>query len=246
MVDCRSLCLKLVGLIVGVLFEYDTPKFVHIKSKKVGVINRLVQLGIVGYIIGYVDCVTTGNCSDNGICLIRGWCPTEAENDTITRNIPETTNRTFLKHCTFDPNTEDGLFCPIFSLKQIVDMTGDDYDTLATEGAVVGLVINWDCNLDVSSEHCKPEYSARRLDNPVAQISPGYNFRYPKYYYENGIQRRDVWKVYGIKFVVQVTGQATTVTDVFALYILQKAPLYRKKKYQQVETPKRRQQWKQS
>ena len=28
------------------------------------------------------------------------------------------------------------------------------------------------------------------------------------------------------------------MTDVFALYILQKAPLYRKKKYQQVETPK--------
>ena len=96
------------------------------------------------------------------------------------RNIPDTTNSTFLKHCTFDPNTEEGLFCPIFSLQQIVDMTGDNYDTLATEvrlilkgcglgcdlfllqGAVVGLVINWDCNLDVSSEHCKPEYSARR------------------------------------------------------------------------------------
>lgn len=30
---------------------------------------------------------------------------------------------------------------------------------------------------------------------------------YPKYYYVNGVERRDVWKVYGIKFVVQVTGQ---------------------------------------
>lgn len=30
--------------------------------------------------------------------------------------------------------------------------------------------------------------------------------------------------------------QATTVTDVFALYLLKKASLYRKKKYQQVET----------
>ena len=34
------------------LFEYDTPKFVHIKNKKVGVVNRLVQLCIIGYIIG--------------------------------------------------------------------------------------------------------------------------------------------------------------------------------------------------
>ena len=99
------------------------------------------------------------------------------------RNIPETTNHTFLKHCTFNPNTEDGLFCPIFSLQQIVDMIGGPnttYETLATEvrlllkrcglrcglfllqGAVVGLIINWDCNLDVSYEHCKPKYSARR------------------------------------------------------------------------------------
>ena len=34
------------------LFEYDTPKFIHIKNKKVGLVNRLVQLCIVGYIIG--------------------------------------------------------------------------------------------------------------------------------------------------------------------------------------------------
>ena len=37
---------------VGVaIFEYDTPKIVHIKNKKVGVINRLVQLAIIAYII---------------------------------------------------------------------------------------------------------------------------------------------------------------------------------------------------
>jgi len=32
--------------------EYDTPKIVHIKNKTVGLINRLVQLAILGYIIG--------------------------------------------------------------------------------------------------------------------------------------------------------------------------------------------------
>lgn len=62
MVNCRSLCVSFVGLLVGILFEYDTPKFVHIKSKKVGVLNRLVQLGIVGYIIGYVDCISYFDC----------------------------------------------------------------------------------------------------------------------------------------------------------------------------------------
>jgi P2X purinoceptor 4 len=39
---------------VSVFFEYDTPKIVHIKSKKVGVLSRFVQACILAYIIGYV------------------------------------------------------------------------------------------------------------------------------------------------------------------------------------------------
>ncbi|XP_060607167.1 P2X purinoceptor 4-like isoform X2 [Ruditapes philippinarum] len=39
--------------VVGVFFEYDTPRIVHIKSKKVGVTNRFLQLCIIGYIIGF-------------------------------------------------------------------------------------------------------------------------------------------------------------------------------------------------
>lgn len=34
------------------IFEYDTAKIVHIKSKKVGLINRMIQLLIIVYIIG--------------------------------------------------------------------------------------------------------------------------------------------------------------------------------------------------
>ncbi len=37
---------------IGAFFEYDTPKVVHIRSKKVGVINRIIQLLILAYIIG--------------------------------------------------------------------------------------------------------------------------------------------------------------------------------------------------
>ncbi|CAG5135767.1 unnamed protein product [Candidula unifasciata] len=39
---------------VSKFFEYDTPRIVHIRSKKVGIINRFIQLVIIGYIIGYV------------------------------------------------------------------------------------------------------------------------------------------------------------------------------------------------
>lgn len=36
---------------ITAVFEYDTAKIVHIKNKKVGVMNRVIQLGIVLYII---------------------------------------------------------------------------------------------------------------------------------------------------------------------------------------------------
>lgn len=39
---------------IAVFFEYDTPKIVHIRSKSIGIVNRLVQLAIIGYIIGWV------------------------------------------------------------------------------------------------------------------------------------------------------------------------------------------------
>jgi len=37
---------------ISVFFEYDTPRIVHIESRRVGVISRLVQLAILSYIIG--------------------------------------------------------------------------------------------------------------------------------------------------------------------------------------------------
>lgn len=39
-------------LLVNAAFEYDTQKIVHIKNKKIGFLNRLMQLAIIGYIIG--------------------------------------------------------------------------------------------------------------------------------------------------------------------------------------------------
>ncbi|ESP00966.1 hypothetical protein LOTGIDRAFT_207736 [Lottia gigantea] len=38
---------------LSVFFEYDTPRIVHIRSKKVGVINRFLQICIISYIIGF-------------------------------------------------------------------------------------------------------------------------------------------------------------------------------------------------
>ena len=39
---------------VGALFEYKTPKIVHIKSKKIGMMSRSVQALVIAYVVGYV------------------------------------------------------------------------------------------------------------------------------------------------------------------------------------------------
>lgn len=49
---CVEACRWLCDVLVATFFEYDTAKIVHIQNKKVGLLNRLVQIGIIGYIIG--------------------------------------------------------------------------------------------------------------------------------------------------------------------------------------------------
>lgn len=49
---CKEGCVWGWTTIISAVFEYDTAKIVHIKNKKVGLMNRLVQLIIIGYVIG--------------------------------------------------------------------------------------------------------------------------------------------------------------------------------------------------
>ena len=48
MVSFKEAC----SSVAAAVLEYDTNKIVHIKSKKVGAINRIIQLVIIGYVIG--------------------------------------------------------------------------------------------------------------------------------------------------------------------------------------------------
>ena len=46
-------CLGCLQATTSAVFEYDTVKLVRIRNQKIGFIYRLVQLAIVGYILGY-------------------------------------------------------------------------------------------------------------------------------------------------------------------------------------------------
>uniref|UniRef100_A0A8C9PER4 P2X purinoceptor n=1 Tax=Spermophilus dauricus TaxID=99837 RepID=A0A8C9PER4_SPEDA len=164
-------------------------------------------------------------------CEVSGWCPVEdgasvsqflgtmAPNFTIliknsihypkfqfSKGNIEGRKDDYLKHCTFDYVFDP--YCPIFKLGFIVEQAGENFTELAHRGGVIGAIINWDCDLDLSASECNPKYSFRRLDPKHIPASSGYNFRFAKYYKINGTTTRTLIKAYGIRIDVIVHGQA--------------------------------------
>ncbi|XP_014450263.1 P2X purinoceptor 4 isoform X2 [Alligator mississippiensis] len=218
-------------------------------------------------------------------CEIYAWCPVEddtnvprpaflkdAENFTILvknniwypkfnfakRNILPSINSTYLKGCIYDAQTDP--FCPIFRIQKIMEAAGQNFQEMAVEGGIMGLQIKWNCDLDKAASLCVPRYSFRRLDdkNSKYTVSPGYNFRFAKYYRDtSGLEARTLIKAYGIRFDVIVFGKAgkfdiiptminigsglallgvaTVLCDIIVLYFMKRRHFYREKKYKYVE-----------
>ncbi|XP_074868384.1 P2X purinoceptor 7 [Carettochelys insculpta] len=178
--------------------------------------------------------IQTGRCVKYNAtiktCEVTAWCPVEsmkgapvpailksAENFTvlIKNNIHfpkfNHTARNFSPKlnisCTFNKITAPD--CPIFRLGNILQATGENFSEMAIQGGIMGIEINWDCNLDKWFFHCSPKYSFRRLDDKTTTEYPGYNFRFAKYYKQpNGKEERTLIKAYGIRFDILVFGTA--------------------------------------
>ncbi|XP_071620999.1 P2X purinoceptor 5 isoform X6 [Heliangelus exortis] len=237
--------------------------------------------------------VRTGRClkdrdSIRGTCEILAWCPVEkrskpkkpllanAENFTVyiknsvrfpkfkfsKVNVLATDNKSYLKSCRY--STEHP-YCPIFVLGNIVRWAGSDFQEMALEGGVIGIQIEWNCDLDKAPSECNPHYSFSRLDNKFVEktISSGYNFRFAKYYQDaEGVDYRTLIKAYGIRFDVMVNGKAgkfniipTIINvgsglalmgagaffcDLVLLYLIKKSNFYRGKKYEEVKSSSRK------
>ncbi|XP_059938538.1 P2X purinoceptor 5 isoform X3 [Mesoplodon densirostris] len=183
--------------------------------------------------------VRTGRClragsEQKGTCEIFAWCPVEtksrpakpllgeAEDFTVyiknfirfpkfnfsKTNVLDTTDRAFLKSCQFGPKDP---YCPIFRLGSVVRWTGSSFQEIAVQGGVIGIQIDWDCDLDRAPSECYPRYYFNRLDNRFSanSLASGYNFRFAKYYRDAaGVELRTLFKAYGIRFDVMVNGKA--------------------------------------
>uniref|UniRef100_UPI0037E9C72B P2X purinoceptor 5-like n=1 Tax=Semicossyphus pulcher TaxID=241346 RepID=UPI0037E9C72B len=361
------------------LFDYKTEKYIVAKNKRVGVLYRLIQLSIIGYIIGWVfiskkgyqetdeaiqssvitklkgvsvtntsesgllvwgpedyvippqgeavlfvvtnfletpnqklgycaespkvldglcgnddDCeegkmvvagngIMSGRClrkdHSTGTCEIYGWCPIErkfkpqgpllanAENFTIyiknfilfpkfafsKSNVLETTDDSYLKKCRYDEELHP--YCPIFRLGDITRRAGYNFIDMATFGGSIGIMIEWDCDLDKGYSSCHPVYHFTRLDVSVTNTTIGFNFRHSRYFKNAaGESYRSLFKVYGVRFNILVHGKAgrfsivpTAINvaaglalmgagaffcDMVLLYLMKKGDSYRERKFE--------------
>uniref|UniRef100_A0A3P9L2A3 P2X purinoceptor n=1 Tax=Oryzias latipes TaxID=8090 RepID=A0A3P9L2A3_ORYLA len=328
------------------LLNYKTEKYVIAENRRIGILFRLYQLAVLGYIIGWVFVVKKGYqekdeavqtsvitkvkgvslinssqtgpylwsvffivtnyietpnqrlgfCAEvrimTGLCLNKFFLPhittkiycfmplycvplstsvdcnvepllSEAENFTIyiknfirfpkfefsKSNVLETSDDSYLKKCSYDK--ENHPYCPIFRLRDLVRNTGNDFQDMAAKGGSVGILIEWNCDLDKDSSECNPRYSFTRLDmNLNSSITSGYNFRHARYYKdEKGETYRTLYKVYGIRFDIMINGQAgkfnivptiiaigsgvgAFVCDMILLYMMNTSSFYRERKFE--------------
>ncbi|XP_053131092.1 P2X purinoceptor 5 isoform X2 [Hemicordylus capensis] len=225
-------------------------------------------------------CLKVGS-NMSGTCEILAWCPVEkkgkskkpllanAENFTVyiknairfpkfkfsKTNVLDTEDDAYLKTCRYGLEQP---YYPIFRLGNLIRWAGSDFQEMGSEGGVIGIQIEWNCDLDKAPTACNPHYSFSRLDSKFAEkaIASGYNFRFAKYYRDaNNTDFRTLIKAYGIRFDVMVNGKAgkfniipTVINvgsglalmgagaffcDLVLLYLIKKSNFYRGKKYEE-------------
>uniref|UniRef100_A0A8D0WJE5 P2X purinoceptor n=1 Tax=Sus scrofa TaxID=9823 RepID=A0A8D0WJE5_PIG len=356
---------RLQDELAAFFFEYDTPRMVLVRNKKVGVVFRLIQLVVLVYVVGWVFVYEKGYQTSSGLissvsvklkglavtklpslgpqvwdvadyvfpaqgpgasssplpqnpeggtctgdsgctpgkaerkaqgirtgrcvafndtvqtCEIFGWCPVEvddniprpallreAENFTLfiknsisfprfkvtRRNLVEEVDAAYMKTCLYHKTLHP--LCPVFNLGYVVQESGQNFSTLAEKGGVVGITIDWNCDLDWHVRHCKPVYEFHGLYEEK-KLSPGFNFRFARHFVENGTNHRHLFKVFGIRFDILVAGKAgkfdiiptmttigsgigifgvaTVLCDLLLLHILPRRHYYKQKKFKYAE-----------
>ncbi|XP_010875042.2 P2X purinoceptor 2 [Esox lucius] len=112
----------------------------------------------------------------------------------------------YLKKCHYDEKNHP--YCPNFRLGYIAEQAREKFSELCKTGGVIGVFINWKCDLDLDSSKCKPTYSFRRLDLRKNLPNSGYDFRFAKYYSKDGKEFRTLINAIGIRLDVIVHGHA--------------------------------------
>ncbi|CAF1137469.1 unnamed protein product [Adineta steineri] len=155
----------------------------------------------------------TGNCVPSledktiHVCEIEAWCPEEGANSTGT--VKNGTD--FL--CRFRSKTARQ--CPIFQIGYILQKLKEqdpriNLTALYHQGGLIEIRQNWNCNFDSYKDRtdCFPVYDFDLLQKGDDKLSPGINYRFADKYRMNGIEYRTLTKMFGLRFVLTITGEA--------------------------------------
>ncbi|CAF2688830.1 unnamed protein product [Rotaria sp. Silwood2] len=180
-----------------------------------------------GYFTG--KCVESEENATMKVCQMDGWCPEELsssidytmdrqdlENFTVflktmvtftlfkknLRNIQENTNFS----CRFD-GTVHTADCPIIRVGYILDQLTTNRTALLYDGGLIEIRQDWTCNFDRSPKKCVPTYEFSLLQSGDDKLSPGINYRFVQKYRVNETNYRTLSKVYGLRFVISITGK---------------------------------------
>lgn len=151
----------------------------------------------------------------NGHCMRRQWCPAEnPDSPTTEAHYLEFGNvdlwfKTFVHFSRFqlDVSTTDEkepVMYPArgantFPLHHLIRMANVDQEELVQNGGVMLMNALFNCDLD--SGVCDTQVEAQNVDTVT-----GYNYVYNHVYWQDGIRKRDSYRMYGIRLMAFTTG----------------------------------------
>lgn len=220
--------------------------------------------------------IRTGNCTD-GHCQVIAWCPVEADlSGRYTKNYLTgvenftTFIRVSITFPAYNIVTDSGSTLVegknLFTTTELLQKAGIKFSDVQQLGALVGISYDYDCNLDVNIKKCQPLVTYARIDDPNSKFSTGFNYRYADHYRlpattaggaQEFVEHRDLYKVYGVRFVVLVSGAgrgfdikplatnlgsglamlsvAAVIADLLLVYVLPKKEIYKKVKVKEMD-----------
>jgi len=170
------------------------------------------------------ECIDKGVC-DDGYCIEPSWCSDYYPQTHYLEGVENFLiwfqgNIKFIQlaydedFTTMDENNpvlypDSG--ANTYLVSDILDKAGTKLEDIRETGAVLRVVLDWDCDVTYSFS-CSPDLSVDRLDSKGSGDPLGFSFDKYLYYNENNISYRDHQNVTGIRIVVESSGRAYAFT----------------------------------
>lgn len=166
-------------------------------------------------------------CS-NGYCLRRQWCPAENEQAPTTQTISMDLDKVDIRLTSYVRYFRAGVEISTakevdivrypdkkantYPLHDLLRMANVKMEEVALNGALLNLNVIFKCQLN--EDKCETEIKSINVDTKT-----GFNHVKNHEYYDNGVRKRDSWRMYGVRLNVFTLGLGERVS--FSMIVLQ-------------------------